>query len=156
METQLVFCTCCYQAFILHIVILFFPPCSSFLFYFNPRLCLDYAVCSSPDHRLFPVREFLPYDRISLQALMTLHLTCTRVRICLRDSLLRSYNWVVVTFQKVNDPKQTFHPIHTKKKWYTDHRINLLTWPSQSTDLNQIKTSGVNSRGEYTRESLGG
>lgn len=37
------------------------------------------------------------------------------------------------TFQQGDDPKPTSKPT---QKWFTDHRIKLLAWPSQSTDQN--------------------
>ena len=40
------------------------------------------------------------------------------------------------TFQQVNDPK---HTSKSTQKWFTDRRIKVLPWPSQSPDLNPIE-----------------
>ena len=43
-----------------------------------------------------------------------------------------SHRWI---FQQDNDPK---HMSRSTQKWFTEHKIKLLPWPSQSPDLNPI------------------
>lgn len=35
------------------------------------------------------------------------------------------------------------HTAKVAKKWFTDHNINILEWPSQSADLNPIENKGT-------------
>jgi hypothetical protein len=51
--------------------------------------------------------------------------TCSRV--------LRNSDWL--TFQQDNDPK---HTAKTTQEWFPDKSLNVLSWPSQNQELNQI------------------
>ena len=43
------------------------------------------------------------------------------------------------TYQQDNDPKHTSKRV---KKWFADKKVDLMTWPAQSPDLNLLKIFG--------------
>ena len=63
-----------------------------------------------------------------------------KYREILEDNLLPSARSLKLkrgwTFQKDNDPKDT---ANETKEWFRNKRINVLQWPSQSSDMNPIE-----------------
>lgn len=73
------------------------------------------------------VRRHGIMDSIKYQEILVQNLSASA------RSLKLGRHWV---FQQDNDPK---HTSKSTQKWFTDHRIKLLQWPSQSPDLNPIE-----------------
>ncbi|XP_056131825.1 chemokine-like protein TAFA-1 [Lampris incognitus] len=63
-------------------------------------------------------------DSIKYQQILNQNLTATARR------FKPGCGW---TYQQHNDPK---HTSKSPQKWFTDHRIKVLPWPSRSSDLN--------------------
>ncbi len=75
-------------------------------------------------------------DSIEDQQVTNLNLTAS-VR-----NLIMGRGWI---FHQDNNPKLTSK---STQKWVTEHKINLLPWPSQSSDLNPEENEWVNWREE--------